>query len=386
MIKRLWQHMWAASPLPLAALIIAGGIGGVIFWGGFNTAMEVTNSLEFCTSCHEMQPVYQEYKTSVHYQNNSGVRAECPDCHVPKEWGPKIIRKIQASNELYHKFIAPSIDTPEKFEANRLRLAKHVWQTMKETDSRECRNCHSFETMKIDGQREKAQKMHPKAIKEGSTCIDCHKGIAHKLPDLSAASKQAFEMLKEQSKTVNYNSSHLTTLATASIYLNDEDSKAAGRVLPATTVEPVDSGGKRVKVKVSGWSQKGAEKIIYAMQGQRIFNTALSKTAVPLVDRGETITLESTGQEWTAVSFTGFMDKKNMISEDKALWSYAGDLYENSCSVCHNAPSPSHFMANQWIGVLKSMVRYTALSKDEQRLLQRYLQLNAQDTGGKGKH
>ena len=35
---------------------------GVIFWGGFNTAMEATNTLGFCISCHEMEEnVYQEY-------------------------------------------------------------------------------------------------------------------------------------------------------------------------------------------------------------------------------------------------------------------------------------------------------------------------------------
>ena len=30
-------------------------IVGVIFWGGFNTAMEATNTMEFCISCHEME-------------------------------------------------------------------------------------------------------------------------------------------------------------------------------------------------------------------------------------------------------------------------------------------------------------------------------------------
>ncbi len=27
--------------------------------------------------------VYQEYKETIHYSNRSGVRAICPDCHVP---------------------------------------------------------------------------------------------------------------------------------------------------------------------------------------------------------------------------------------------------------------------------------------------------------------
>ncbi|MDH3354546.1 MAG: NapC/NirT family cytochrome c [Chromatiales bacterium] len=153
---------------------------GIIFWGGFNTAMEVTNTLTFCTSCHEMEEnVYQEYTHTIHYNNRAGVRAICSDCHVPKTWGHKVIRKIQASNEVLHKILG-TIDTPEKFDAKRLTLAKHVWNTMKTTNSRECRNCHDFTTMNPETQKPRARKQHINAMRAGNTCIDCHKGIAHK--------------------------------------------------------------------------------------------------------------------------------------------------------------------------------------------------------------
>ncbi len=152
---------------------------GIIFWGGFNTAMEATNTLEFCTSCHEMEEnVYTEYKPTIHHSNRSGVRATCSDCHVPKPWIHKMVRKIQASNEVLHKILG-TIDTPEKFNKKRLTLAKHVWKGMKETDSRECRNCHNFESMNPVYQKPRARKQHLNAFKTGQTCIDCHKGIAH---------------------------------------------------------------------------------------------------------------------------------------------------------------------------------------------------------------
>ncbi len=175
-----WQN-WKIWGVPLigmgAASLFAAGI---IFWGGFNTAMEATNTLEFCISCHEMEDtVYQEYKTTIHYQNRTGVRAECSDCHVPKTWIHKMIRKVQASSELYHKAMG-SIDTPEKFEGKRLELATNVWHAMKDTDSRECRNCHTIESMSPEFQRPRARKQHLSAMKAGQTCIDCHKGIAHK--------------------------------------------------------------------------------------------------------------------------------------------------------------------------------------------------------------
>jgi len=166
----------------LGALLAVGFISGIIFWGGFNTAMEATNTEAFCISCHEMgETVYPEYQQTAHYTNHSGVRATCPDCHVPKPWIHKMIRKIQASNELLHKALG-TIDTPEKFEAKRLELAQNVWRAMEETDSRECRNCHSFEFMDFTMQENRPGKNHQKAIDNDMTCIDCHKGIAHELP------------------------------------------------------------------------------------------------------------------------------------------------------------------------------------------------------------
>ena len=157
-------------------------LAGVIFWGGFNWSLELTNTEQFCISCHEMNDyVYMEYKKTNHYANRTGVRASCPDCHVPKEWIHKVLRKVAATNELFH-WMAGSIDTPEKFEAKRFELASHVWEAMKETDSRECRNCHEFESMNAGQQTPKTFLIHRLAEMWETTCIECHQGIAHSLP------------------------------------------------------------------------------------------------------------------------------------------------------------------------------------------------------------
>ena len=158
-------------------------IAGVVLWGGFNWTLEATNTEEFCISCHEMKDnVFAEYKETIHYSNRTGIRASCSDCHVPKEFIHKIIRKIHASNELYHKLLG-TIDTTEKYEAKRHQLAQHVWQGMKATNSRECRNCHNFSQMNAGKQKPAAAKQHALAQTQDKTCIDCHKGIAHKLSD-----------------------------------------------------------------------------------------------------------------------------------------------------------------------------------------------------------
>ena len=183
MLCQLWQILKKPSAkYSLGTLLSVGIVAGIILWGGFNTAMELSNTETFCISCHEMRVnVYEEYKNTIHYNNRSGVRATCPDCHVPKEWHWKVLRKIKATNELFHKVMG-TIDTPQKFEEKRLQLARNVWKAMKSTDSRECRNCHDFESMDYARQGRRAVNNHTKGFDAGRTCIDCHKGIAHSLP------------------------------------------------------------------------------------------------------------------------------------------------------------------------------------------------------------
>lgn len=189
LLKRYWGTINRPSVhFSLGFLTIGGFIAGVIFWGSFNTALEAANTEAFCTGCHEMRNnVYQELQSTIHFSNRSGVRAKCSDCHVPHEWTNKIARKMQASKEVWGKIFG-TIDTREKFEANRLRLAQHEWERLKTNNSLECRNCHNYDSMDFTRQSPRAQAMHSKYLEsKEKTCIDCHKGIAHRLPDLHGA-------------------------------------------------------------------------------------------------------------------------------------------------------------------------------------------------------
>lgn len=187
-----WQRLWRVPRsrwllgIPLGAVLaVLFGAGGL---AGFIGAIELSSTEAFCISCHEMgDNVYPEYQKTIHYSNRTGVRATCPECHVPKSWGPKIMRKIGATfNELPNHFLG-KLDTKEKFEAERPRMAQWVWDAMKRTDSRECRNCHAIEHMDLAVQDKSAARKHsPEYLaKKPGTCIDCHKGIAHTLPEIA---------------------------------------------------------------------------------------------------------------------------------------------------------------------------------------------------------
>ena len=186
LLKRFWRTLRSPSRyFSLGSLVVAGFVAGIVFWGGFNTALELTNTETFCIGCHEMHDnVYQELKTTIHFTNRSGVRATCPDCHVPHEWTHKIARKMQASKEVWGHIFG-TISTREKFLEERLVLAQHEWARLKANDSLECRNCHSAESMDITRQSPRAVEAHRRFLfTREKTCIDCHKGIAHNLPDM----------------------------------------------------------------------------------------------------------------------------------------------------------------------------------------------------------
>jgi cytochrome c-type protein NapC len=183
-LKRYWKIIRRPSAhFSLGFLTIGGFIGGIVFWGGFNTAMEFTNTEPFCTGCHSHETfLYPELKQTIHFTNRSGVRAKCSDCHVPHEWTVKIARKIQASKEVWAHLFG-SIDTEEKFHARRLLLAQREWARFKANDSLECRNCHNYDSMDFTRQSVRAQTMHSTYLSsKEKTCIDCHQGIAHRLP------------------------------------------------------------------------------------------------------------------------------------------------------------------------------------------------------------
>lgn len=189
-LKRKWQILSRPSAhFSLGFLTIGGFVMGIVFWGGFNTAVELTNTETFCTGCHVMRDnPFVELKQTIHYTNRSGVRATCPDCHVPHDWTDKIARKMEASKEVWGAVFG-TIDTREKYLRHRLIMAQREWSRLKANNSLECRNCHSIESMDITRQSKRASDAHQRFLFTGErTCIDCHKGIAHELPDMSQTS------------------------------------------------------------------------------------------------------------------------------------------------------------------------------------------------------
>jgi cytochrome c-type protein NapC len=185
---RWWASLRQAYPsrrpvtLAVAVLFVCLVVGGGIVVAASAT-IHATSTEQFCIGCHELRDnAYAEFKDTIHDKNRTGVRAECADCHLPREFVPMMIRKVEAAREVWGHFTG-YIDTKEKYDKNRHAMAVREWTRMKKNNSQECRNCHDAAAMDPEKQSETARARHAKAKAEGTTCIDCHFGIAHSEPD-----------------------------------------------------------------------------------------------------------------------------------------------------------------------------------------------------------
>jgi len=338
------------------------------------------SSTELCLSCHEMDKPFAEYQQTIHYKSTSGVRAECSSCHIPNEFGPRLYAKVISGGRHLYGNILGTLGPGEKDENARLRMAERVWADMKAHDSRECRSCHNQHAFKFEDFtiHRDGLKMS-QGLKDGKTCIDCHKGIAHKMPDMSSGYKSIQKKLVAASFDPDIEEDTVFPLETVISYPNEGTEREA-RILGGTKLKVVENKGKWLKVRIDGWQQQGVDAMIYELQGKRIFSVALDKTArgKPVVH--STFFDEDTEQTWHKVSFETWVSNKGLIQDEEKLWEYGEKLHAGNCGSCHMAIPAEHFLANQWIGVMKDMKRNIRhLSKEQYRFLQKYLQLNAKD-------
>lgn len=363
----------------LAVVGLLGAVVGVLGWGGFNWAMEATNAPEFCISCHAMRDtVYPEYKRSVHYSNPSGVRAVCADCHVPRDWTHKVLRKVAATREVYH-WLLGSIDTAEKFEAKRHTLARREWDRMRASDSRECRNCHSYDAMDFHRQTAKASRAMTDAAKAGKTCIDCHKGIAHAFPDVDAGHRSTFAALTAAAAPPAPGGDGVTLRSLDFRLTADGEAPAAGALFPGAAVKILTRDGERVQAEVVGWRRDGLEETLFARMGKRMPLATLNSAATPAETLEETEDPD-TGMIWRKVKLSVWTAAAgSYAAEAGAVWRYGAEMYDATCTLCHAAYPPDRYAANDWVGHMNAMRRLTKLTEEEGRLLLAYVQNAARD-------
>lgn len=351
---------------------------GAVCLAGAQFVMHKTNSPEFCVSCHSMSYPKEEWEGSVHFSNRKGIRAECSDCHVPEGGLHYVKAKFTALKDLWYTVVDDKLPDQEAYEAHRLELAQHVWQEMKANDSMTCRSCHSFDAMALSEQTESAQKMHKLALETKQTCIDCHKGIAHFMPDMSVEANVSADL----TKTAGLFSA--TDKVLYSIAMTPVQLAQGGevRLMPYTELVDWAEQQDQVKATIHGWQQVGAESVVYLQQGKRIMQALLGDESKDKVTVIKQVFDQVTSSDWKQVSFEVIVPKQKISANLTALNQFGDNLNQSYCSGCHAPIGAEHYTANQWIGVVNSMKDRTSMSADDVRAVTIYLQRNAKDMVG----
>jgi trimethylamine-N-oxide reductase cytochrome c-type subunit TorC len=380
-----WQTAKKPSTtISLGIIALGGFIMGILFWGGFNTALEVTNTEEFCISCHEMEDnVYQELQQTVHWKNHSGVRARCADCHVPHNWTDKIARKMQASKEVWGKIFG-TINTKEKFEAKRLELAQHEWDRFSANNSLECKNCHDYDSMDFELMSDRARVQMKKAAERDQSCIDCHKGIAHKLPENMGESSGLLADLDSAASGTSFSEGETYfTVRSIDIFGDEALSMDVGELSAATPVKVIAVGDDKLQLELSAWRKtKGFGRVLFDDFGKNIVSGFLTKELAQdesKITGGDKKVDELTGLPWQQVTVNVWVAQEYLVDDIQPVWEKGKEIYDASCSVCHSQPAPAHFDANTWPGMFNGMLAFVNLDGDSQEVVLKYLQKHSSD-------
>jgi trimethylamine-N-oxide reductase cytochrome c-type subunit TorC len=177
----------------LIALVVVGSAGAY--------GIQVTGTMEFCASCHEMKPQEYELKFSSHAKDKNGKPIGCGQCHLPAGFGPKFfaMKSYLGAKDLYvHLVIQPE-------NLDRAALQKSARRFM---DDGACLACHENLYKDAKGEMDISavgRLAHDSYLgKNGqarSNCAGCHINLAH-LPefdqwlDINAGFKS--RLLKEE--------------------------------------------------------------------------------------------------------------------------------------------------------------------------------------------
>lgn len=371
-----------SNRIGLGVLVTLGFIAGAIAWQQFNNVMDATSTEEFCVSCHSMETPLEELKQTVHWSNNSGVRATCPDCHLPHDKTPKYARKMQASREVLSE-LSGKYNEEGSFEEHRAEMAEREWARFAANGSKECKNCHSYDRMNFEKMSKAAQKAMKPAAERNQSCVDCHKGIAHHLPakkaDTGNTSKFEAFVVSDIKPSQQYYAKAIVPL-----FADESLTQNIGHLETAAPVNAVKSTDKGDLVELVMWRKdKGFGRIWYNQFGKNITDAVLTKEFMqsePQYTVLETKEDPLTGLTWQKVKLPVWIAKNQLISDVNTVWETAENVYKTQCSTCHRQPQVAHFDSNTWIGLFKGMVGFTNIDDSTSKEVLRYLQLHASDT------
>lgn len=238
--------------------------------------------------------------------------------------------------------------------------------------------------MDFSKMRVTSQMVMRRAAERDTSCVDCHKGIAHQLPEMKGMRNPAFDTLITEARSENVRpGATYFSVAPQDIYADEALSDRIGSLEIATGVQIVEVKDDALLVELALWRKnKGFGRVWYGHFGLNISAAILEKDRARDEQRitvHESKIDDLTGLEWQKVSARVWVKAGGLLDSREAIWNVARTSYQSSCSVCHRQPVESGHDANQWPGLFAGMVGFTNMDDETASLVLKYLQLNSSD-------
>ncbi|GHT22713.1 hypothetical protein FACS189430_04890 [Bacteroidia bacterium] len=165
-------------------VFVLGGVLGVLVMVYTNKVLHNTGTDEYCQSCHVHPHAVDSWKLSSHYNNKSGVKVHCIDCHLPPkgDWQYFKTKSCTGLHDLWAYWTKDSAD--------------FNWDRKKELDyavnivyNESCKECHVNlfpKGLSTDGGTAHLY-YEENETKLNLQCISCHLSVGHYDPNYKHA-------------------------------------------------------------------------------------------------------------------------------------------------------------------------------------------------------
>ena len=151
---------------------------------GTQVMVVATGTNEFCGgACHSMQWVAASTRPAATRSTGPACRRAATIATFRTTTPRLLWYKAKAGIKDVIGEMRGVIDTEEKFKKERARMAEHVWAEYKANNPPIAGPATRSLVRSSAKQKDFVRPMHEQFLAGQMTCIDCHKGIAHKLPE-----------------------------------------------------------------------------------------------------------------------------------------------------------------------------------------------------------
>lgn len=172
----------------LLLVLFVGFVVGLLATIYTNKALEYTSTNESCNMCHVHPHVFDSWRLSTHYDNPSGFRANCVDCHLPPKGQGYLPEKLKAAaRDIYGYVFKDSADYNWEQKSTLEYAQHHVFKVS-------CLNCHhNLFPLTLTKEGQDAH-LYYTQHEEDLRCINCHLHVGHYDPNAMHASNVDFGM------------------------------------------------------------------------------------------------------------------------------------------------------------------------------------------------